>query len=295
MEQHILPSELIINPDGSIYHLHLRPEDIADKIILVGDPGRVKTVSSLFDSIELKVENREFVTHTGYFSGKRISAISTGIGTDNIDIVMNELDALVNIDFKKRLLKTKHSSLDLIRVGTTGGLQADLGVGSFALTKISGGFDGLLHYYRDGGKVFDLDIEKAFVEFTSWKGKKAIPYFVHSSERLFKLLDENVYSGITLSTPGFYGPQGRVLRLALADPDLNNRIHNFVYEDNRIINFEMESSALLGLSSLLGHNAVAICAVIANRITGEFIRNYEATIVKLLKFTLEKLVAINND
>lgn len=290
MEKQIQPSELIINPDGSIYHLHLRPEDIANKIILVGDPGRVKKLSSLFDSVELKVENREFVTHTGYFNGIRVSAVSTGIGTDNIDIVMNELDALVNIDFEQRMLKTNHTPLDLIRVGTTGGLQAELGVGSFALTKIAGGFDGLLHYYQDGYKVFETEIEKAFVELTSWKDKKAIPYFVKSSDRLFNLLNENVHSGITLSTPGFYAPQGRVLRLALSDADLNNKIHNFVYGDLRVINFEMESSALLGLSSLLGHNAVAICAVIANRITGEFIRDYEPTIVKLLKFTLEKLV-----
>jgi uridine phosphorylase len=269
--------------------LHLKQENIADTVLLVGDPGRVEKLSSLFDSVENKVENREFVTHTGMYNGKRLSALSTGIGTDNIDIVLNELDALVNIDLEKRIAKKEKKSLDLIRVGTTGGVQTDVPVGSFALSRIAGGFDGLLHYYRDGYSICDEDIEKAFVSFTTWYDKRPVPYFVWASERLFNKLNHNVQSGITISSPGFYGPQGRTLRLPVTDPLLNDKIHNFAYNDLRIINYEMESSALFGLSALLGHNAVSICAVIANRITGEFISDYEPVITDLLKYTLDQI------
>lgn len=294
MTKALATSELILNEDGTIYHLHLKPENIAEKIILVGDPGRVEKLSAMFDSVEFKVRNREFVTHTGYYKGERISAISTGIGTDNIDIVLNELDAIMNIDLKKRELRSDRKSLQFVRIGTTGGLQKELGVGSFVLSRVAGGFDGLIHYYRDGYSICDAGMEKAFVNHTSWFDKRPVPYFVWSDDTLFNLLNDGVFSGITLSSPGFYGPQGRMLRLPVIDPDLNDKIHNFSYEQLKVTNFEMESSALFGLSALLGHKAVSICAVIANRITGEFIRDYEPVIHNLLKFTLDHLVA-NND
>jgi uridine phosphorylase len=289
MTKALATSELILNEDGSIYHLHLKPENVADKIILVGDPGRVGKLSDMFDSVEFKVKNREFVTHTGYYKGEHISAVSTGIGPDNIDIVLNELDAIRNIDLEKRELKPETSSYQFVRIGTTGGLQAELGVGSFVLSRIAGGFDGLIHYYRDGYSVCDADIEKAFVNHTNWYDKRPVPYFVWSDNELFDKLNDGVFSGITLSSPGFYGPQGRMLRLPVIDPGLNDMIHNFLYQNLRVTNFEMESSALFGLSSLLGHKAVSICAVIANRITGEFIPDYEPVITDLLRFTLDHL------
>jgi len=290
MDKVLKHSELIINEDGSIFHLHLKPENIADKIILVGDQDRVKKVSMLFDDVEFSVQNREFVTHTGHYKGERLSVISTGIGTDNIDIVLNELDALVNIDIEKRKLKKNHTSLRFIRIGTTGGLQKELGVGSFVLSRMAAGFDGLIHYYRDGFKVCDEKIEKNFITHTQWIDKRAVPYFVRSSDKLFKLLDNNVYSGITLSSPGFYGPQGRELRLPVIDPHLNDKIHSFRYGDLKITNYEMESSALFALSKLLGHEAVSICAVIANRITGEFIRDYHPVMNNLLQYTLDAFI-----
>ena len=290
MDNELKNSELILNDDGSIYHLHLRPENVADKIILVGDPGRVKKLSSLFDTIDFKVENREFVTHTGTYKGVGITAISTGIGTDNIDIVLNELDAIVNIDLENRVRKDKLKTLELVRIGTTGGLQAELGVGSYVLSRMSGGFDGLIHYYREGFSICDIEIEKKFIEHTGWRDKRPGPYFVWSSDELFNKLNHNVFSGITLSSPGFYGPQGRMLRLPVIDPDLNDKLHTFQYKDLKITNFEMESSALFGLSKLLGHKAACICTVIANRITGEFIKDYEPVIQNLLQFTLDHLV-----
>ncbi len=290
MTKALAASELILNEDGSIYHLHLKPGDISDTIILVGDPGRVEKVSDLFDSVEFRAGNREFLTHTGHYKGKRISVISTGIGTDNIDIVLNELDAITNIDLDKREIKKELTTLRFIRVGTTGGLQEELGVGSFVLSQVAGGFDGLIHYYADGYSVCDEGLEKAFVNHTNWFDKRPVPYFVWSSKELFNILNDGVFSGITLSSPGFYGPQGRMLRLSVADPELNHKIHHFSYNNLKVTNFEMESSALFGLSSLLGHKAVTICAVIANRITGEFIRNYEPVMNDLLRFTLDHLL-----
>ncbi len=283
-------SELILNPDGSIYHLNLKEENIADTIILVGDPGRVRIVSSFFDSMEFSVENREFVSKTGTYKGRRLSIISTGIGTDNIDIVVNELDAIVNIDLKKRVIKEKRKKLNLIRIGTTGGLQEDLKIGSFILSRIAAGFDGLIHYYRDGFTVCDEKIEKAFVTHTSWFDKRPVPYFVKSDEKLFNILNDGVSSGITLSSPGFYGPQGRTLRLPVIDPLLNDKMHSFSYNGLRITNYEMESSALFGLATLLGHRAVSICSVIANRMTGEFVKDHEKTIKDLIVFTLDHIV-----
>jgi uridine phosphorylase len=289
MTEDLSNSELILNPDGSVYHLKLREEHIADTVILVGDPGRVEDVSSKFDKVEFSVENREFVTHTGFYEGKRLTVLSTGIGTDNIDIVLNELDALVNIDLGQRRIRKEKKKLNLIRIGTTGGLQEELGVGSFVLSRIAAGFDGLIHFYRDGFSVCDEKIEKAFVTHTEWFDKRPLPYFVSSDDHLFNILNDNVFSGITLSAPGFYGPQGRSLRLPSTDQDLNDRMHNFSYGDLKITNYEMESSALFGLSALLGHRAVSICAVIANRMTREFVKDHKSAVDRLIDFTLEKI------
>jgi uridine phosphorylase len=287
MTKELANSELILNPDGSIYHLHVRDEHIADTVILVGDPGRVQVISSMFDNIEFKIENREFVTHTGLYKGKRLSAISTGIGTDNIDIVLNELDAVVNIDLDQRIIRGKRRTLNLVRIGTTGGLQEELGVGSFVLSRIAAGFDGLIHYYRDGFSICEEMIEKAFVAHTNWFDKRPVPYFVRSDDILFNTLNDGVFSGITLSSPGFYGPQGRMLRLPVIDPDLNDKMHTFRFNGLKITNYEMESSALFGLSALLGHRAVSICAVIANRMTGEFIKDHHSKVKELIEFTLD--------
>ncbi len=291
MTKEYFSSELILNPDGSIYHLKLKKENVSDKIILVGDPGRVSKVSAMFDEIEFQTENREFITHTGSYKGERISVISTGIGTDNIDIVVNELDAIFNINLKTRKRNPDHKSLELVRVGTSGGLQKELSPGSFVLSRISGGFDGLLHFYRDGFSVCDEKIEKAFVNHSNWFDKRAVPYFVHSDQELFDKLNDGVHSGITISCPGFYGPQGRVLRLAVVDPLLNEKVESFRCGELRVTNFEMESSALYGLSKLLGHKAATICAVIANRVTGESSSDHEKIIKKLLRFTLDHLIS----
>ncbi|MCK4920892.1 MAG: nucleoside phosphorylase [Bacteroidales bacterium] len=291
MSKEYKSSELILNPDGSIYHLHLKKENVADKIILVGDPGRVKTISDLFDKVEFKVENREFVTHTGIYNGERLTAISTGIGTDNIDIVLNELDAIFNIDLKTHQKIENLKSLKLVRIGTTGGLQEELVPGSFVLSRYAAGFDGLMHFYRNGNSVSNELIEKAFVKHTNWSGKRAVPYFAKGDDELFNLLNEGVHSGITISAPGFYGPQGRQLRLPVIDSSLNEKISSFRFESLKITNFEMESSALFGLSTLLGHQAATICAVVANRISGKSITDHKPVIADLLKFTLDQLVS----
>jgi len=282
-------SELVLNDDGSVYHLHLRPENIAEKIILVGDPGRVEKASALFDSIDFKISNREFITHTGSYKGHKITVLSTGIGVGNIDIVMNELDALVNINLEERTVKSNPVSLKLVRIGTSGGLQEELETGSFMLSRMACGFDGLIHYYEGGKSVCDMEIEEAFVKHTSWDDRRPAPYFVKSSDYLFNQLNKKVFSGITLTSPGFYGPQGRMLRLPVIDPELNNKIHSFSAKGMKIMNYEMESSALFALSKLLGHESVTICAVIANRITKKFIRDYEPVIEDLLKFTLNNI------
>ncbi len=287
--ERIKESELVLNRDGSIYHLHLHPEDIAENIILVGDPGRVEKVSRFFERIEITRQNREFVTHTGYFQGKRITALSTGIGTDNIDIVLNELDALVNIDLKKRETKTTHTSLNLIRIGTTGAIQPEIPVDSWIASEIATGFDNVLHFYSDTNNVILHDIANAFVKFTSWNEKLAIPYFVKASDSLLKRLADGIPSGITISAPGFYGPQGRSLRLPLQYPDLNKKLENFRFNGMKITNYEMESSAIYGLSELLGHNSLTLCAVVANRSTKSFSTDYEPIISGLIEQTLIKL------
>jgi uridine phosphorylase len=284
-----ISTDLILNRDGSIYHLHLFPGDVAQDIILVGDPERVEKVSSLFDQIEIRRQNREFNTHTGYLRDKRITVLSTGIGTDNIDIVLNELDALFNIDFETGNLKKKIIRLNFIRIGTTGGMQKDIPIHSFILSKMAAGFDGVLNFYQNRKKVTDLDAEKEFTSFASWGNLLPAPYFVWSSDSLFDRLNHHVISGITVSAPGFYGPQCRSLRLNPADSELIHKIESFRYKGMRMTNYEMESSALYGLASLLGHQAVTICAMIANRITGEFTKNYQPVIDNLISFTLEQL------
>jgi len=283
-------TDLILNPDGSIYHLHLLPEDIADQIILVGDPGRVAQVSSHFDHIELKKSNREFVTHTGSYRGKRITALSTGIGTDNIDIVLNELDALVNVNLEQRTLKSEHRSLNFIRIGTSGALHAEITPGEQIITRVAGGFDGLYHFYKDPDNFNLEDLARSFMDHTAWKKSLAEPYFTRGSESLFTLLAEpGMVSGITLSTPGFYAPQLRSIRLSPFDEELVSKIGTFSFEGMRINNFEMESSALYALSSLLDHQAITICIAIANRISLEFLEEYHQAVDGLISRVLNKL------
>ena len=286
----ISPTDLILNPDGSIYHLHLLPGDIADQIILVGDPGRVAQVSSHFDHIELIKSNREFVTHTGSYKGKRITALSTGIGTDNIDIVLNELDALVNVDLVQRTIKSDHRSLKLIRIGTSGALHADIAPGEQIIARIAGGFDGLYHYYKDPGGINMEALANTFMVHATWKKSLAEPYFTRGSEHLLQLLSgPGMVSGITLSTPGFYAPQQRSIRLSPFDQELITKIGSFSFEGMRINNFEMESSALYALSALLNHQAITICVAIANRISLEFLEDYHGAVDGLITLVLDKL------
>lgn len=290
MMKAISHTDLILNPDGSIYHLHLKPGDIADQVILVGDPGRVAQVSSHFDHVEHRKSNREFVSHTGTYRGKRITVLSTGIGTDNIDIVLNELDALVNVDLEKRMLKPEHSSLTLVRIGTSGALHADVSPGQSILTEIAGGFDGPYHFYKDPGKLNMEKLARAFMEHTAWKPSLTEPYFIKGSEHLLaKLQDPGIVSGITLSTPGFYAPQVRSIRLSPVDTELVSKLGTFSYKGMRINNFEMESSALYALSALLGHRAVSICVAIANRVSLEFLEEYHGAVDGLITLVLDKL------
>ena len=287
------PSELVLNPDGSIFHLKLLPGEIAETLILVGDPSRVIMVSDFFESIEIQKSNREFVCHTGYYRGKRITALSTGIGTDNIDIVLNELDAIVNIDLKKRILKDEKTRLTLVRIGTTGGIQKDIPIDSVILSRYAAGFDPVLNFYAERNKVANLEMEKAFMEHVKWPDLLPHPYFVPSSNRLFDVFNKDIHSGITISAPGFYGPQGRMIRLAPLDPHLNEKMESFNFQGLRIMNYEMESSALFGLSALLGHEAISICAMIANRASLEFTRDYKPVVQKLIKITLDGLSQID--
>ncbi|NER06217.1 MAG: nucleoside phosphorylase [Okeania sp. SIO3C4] len=282
-------SELIINEDGSIFHLHLKPEEIADTIILVGDQGRVEMVSNFFDTVETKRQSREFITHTGTLNGKRISAVSTGIGTDNIDIVLNELDALVNIDFETRTPKAEHTTLKLVRIGTSGALQDDMEPNTPVLSAISSGFDGMLNFYRDRNKVARLDIEKAFLEHTNWNSLLATPYFVESSATLSEKIGPDMLKGITISAPGFYGPQGRELRLPIVDSEMNAKLSAFSFDGLKVTNYEMESSALFGLSKLLGHEAATVCNVIANRKKKAFGGDYKTAIRNLIEVILGRL------
>ncbi|MBQ1214273.1 MAG: nucleoside phosphorylase [Tidjanibacter sp.] len=289
----IIPSsELVINEDGTIFHLHLHPEQIADTIMLVGDPGRVDMIASYFDTIECTVESREFRTTTGTYKGKRMTAISTGIGTDNIDVVVTELDALANIDFATRTEKAEKRQLTLLRLGTSGAIQPDIPLGSFVYARTSIGFDGLLNYYAGRNDVCDLAIEKAFVEHTGWNPQLPAPYFIDADKSLFDHFADSVVEGITIAAPGFYGPQGRWVRIAPADIKLNEKIESFDYEGRRITNFEMESSALSGLSALMGHKAGTICTIIAQRAVKDMNTDYKPFVRQMVEMALDKLAEL---
>ena len=285
----IKQSELILNPDGSIYHLHLRPKDLATTIITVGDPDRVDQVSKYFDHIELKQQKREFKTHTGLYKNQRITVISTGIGSDNIDIVLNELDALVNIDFETRTLKNKLTALDIVRIGTSGALQADLPVDSILISTHGLDINGMLPSYEIE-TIRNKAFEKAFCMHTEWNNDRAQPVLVENSKALEHQLYENhILTGITATCGGFYGPQGRMLRLEPKDSIFRNKLESFRYEDLKITNFEMETSAIYGLSKLLGHQACSMNAILANRANGSFSKKPDETIDNLIQYTLNKL------
>ena len=284
------PSELIINEDGSCFHLHLRPEQLADKVILVGDPGRVNTVAAHFETRECEVQSREFRTVTGTYKNKRITVQSTGIGCDNIDIVMNELDSLANIDFTSRTEKAEHRTLSIVRIGTCGGLQPETPIGTFVASVKSIGFDGLLNYYAGRNDVCDLELEAAFRQHMNWNPIKGAPYVSCADKGLIEqVAGSDMVRGITIACGGFYGPQGRQVRLAIEDPQQNEKVEAFRYKGLKICNFEMESSALAGLSSLLGHRAMTCCMVIANRYTTEMNTNYKNSIDTLIEKVLERI------
>jgi uridine phosphorylase len=290
MTKQIAPSELILNPDGSIFHLHLKPGQIARDILLVGDPGRVEMIAGLLDEIELRAQNREFVTVTGYYKGKRISVLSTGIGTDNIDIVINELDALVNIDLVTRKIKTNLTSLNIIRIGTSGALQEDIPVDGFLVSRKAIGFDGLMNFYARREEIADLPFEEAFKAYTNWNPILASPYVVDCDHFLYdKIADNEFIPGITISAPGFYGPQGRELRLDIADRQINDKIESFRFNEMKITNYEMECSAIYGLSKLMGHQALTVCIIIANRITRNASIDYKPVMQRLATKILDKI------
>jgi uridine phosphorylase len=289
----IKTTDLLINPDGSIYHLCLKPEQLADFVIVVGDPGRVSEISHYFDRVECEVKNREFVTITGEVKGKRITALSTGIGTDNIDIVMNELDALANVDLAKREIKEKHKALTIVRIGTSGALQSDIPVNSFALSAYGLGFDNLLHFYDTSKARLNEAMTDAFMKHTGWNPNLSRPYFVKGSEKLIQMFSSQMVTGITATATGFYGPQGRVLRLPLHDPDLNSKIQTFRFNGERVINFEMETSALYSLGAMLGHEMATVCLLIANRSTLDYSADHKTHIRKLIEKVLDTLTAGN--
>lgn len=292
MKKYYAPSELIINADGSVFHLHVKPEQLADKVILVGDPGRVALVASHFDHIECEVASREFKTITGTYQGKRITVVSTGIGCDNIDIVMNELDALANIDFETRYEKETLRSLELVRIGTCGGLQPYTPVGTYVCSEKSIGFDGLLNFYGGRNEVCDLDFEHAFLQHMGWTGNTCIahPYVIDAhAELINRIAQDDMVRGVTIAAGGFFGPQGRELRIPLADPHQNEKIEHFEYKGYRITNFEMESSALAGLARLMGHRAMTVCMVIANRLIKEANTGYKNSIDGLIEKVLQRI------
>jgi uridine phosphorylase len=283
-------SELILNPDGTVYHLNLKPENIANDIIFVGDQDRVDKITDRFESIEFTTQKREFKTSTGMYKGKKLSVISTGIGPDNIDIVLNELDALVNIDLKTRQVKTNLTVLNIVRIGTSGSLQADIPIDSFLMSSHALDLNGMLHSYQIKG-ISNPEIEDAFVKHTSWSAKKAHPILIENNSVLAqKLMSKKIFTGITATAGGFYGPQGRVLRLPLEDANINAKIDSFSFNGNRITNLEMETSAIYGLSKLLGHRAVSMNAIIANRADGTFSKNYTQVVEDLIEYSLNKLI-----
>lgn len=290
MSTYYAPSELIINEDGSVFHLHLKPEQLASKVILVGDPGRVALVASHFDLIECDITSREFHTITGIYKGKRVTVLSTGIGCDNIDIVVNELDALANIDFDSRTQKPEFRQLEMVRIGTCGGLQPDTPVGTYVCSRKSIGFDGLLNYYAGRNEVCDLSFEEAFTRHMHWNPQKGAPYVIDNDAELLSRINQgDMVDGVTISAGGFFGPQGRKLRIPLEDPEQNEKIMAFEYAGHRITNFEMEGSAIAGLSRLLGHKAMTVCMVIANRRAKEANTGYKNSIDNLIEKVVERI------
>lgn len=286
----IASSELIINSDGSCFHLHLRPEQLADKIVMCGDPARVSMIASFFETVECEVSSREFHTITGSYKGKRITALSHGIGPDNIDIVVNELDALKNIDFETREVLPEHHQLEMVRVGTCGGLQPYVPTGTSIVSEVSIGFDGVLNWYAGRDSVSDLDFEQALVEYIKYPTKAASPYVVKADEELAKRIGgDDMVKGITISAVGFYGPQGREIRLSIASPNINSRIESFEYKGRKITNYEMESAPLAGFSRLLGHKAVTACSVVANRVAKNSSTEYKDAIRNLIKTVLDRI------
>lgn len=290
MKKKYLPSELLINADGSIFHLHVKPEQLADRIILVGDPDRVGMVADFFDEKECEVRSREFHTITGRYKGKRISAVSTGIGCDNIDIVMTELDALANIDFEKREDKPEFRQLTLVRIGTCGGLQPNTPEGTFIASEKSIGFDGLLNFYAGRNEVCDLDFEEHFKQHMHWNPQLCAPYVIDSDKELFeRIAGTEMVRGVTIACGGFFGPQGREVRIPLADPHQNEKVESFEYEGHKITNYEMESSAVEGMARLLGHKAATCCLVIANRLAGRANTGYKGDMPSLVKLVLDRI------
>lgn len=285
-------SELILNPDGSIYHLHLKPGDVAETIITVGDPDRVAAVSKYFDEIELRKQHREFCTHTGWLNDKRISVVSTGIGPDNIDIVFNELDALFNIDFQSRNVLSDKKHLDIIRIGTSGATQADIPMDSLLISEVAIGFDNLMHFYRNASPLFHNSLIDSFVQHLSWNEENSRPYAVSANEVLLRKFQKKSFQkGITTTNVGFYGPQSRILRLPLQDPELADNINSFRFEGQRITNLEMETAAIYGMAFLLGHRAISLNAILANRVSGTFSEQPQATVDRLIQETLEILTS----
>lgn len=292
MKTYFAPSELLINEEGSVYHLHVKPEQLADKIIVVGDPARVDLIASYFDDVECQIVSREFHTTTGTYRGKRISIISTGIGCDNVDIVLNEIDALANIDFQTRETKDRLRSFEIVRIGTCGGLQPDTPIGTYICSEVSIGFDGLLNFYQGRNAVCDLPMERALLNHLGWSGNMCCPapYAIHSDKELVeRIARTDMKRGITVACGGFFGPQGRQLRIPLADPHQNEKIGSFEYDGLRITNYEMESSALAGLSRLLGHRATTVCLVIANRVAQEANTDYKKLMNNLIQMVLERI------
>jgi uridine phosphorylase len=285
----IPPDQLPINADGSIFHLHLKPEQLADKVVLMGDPERVPVVAASFDSIEFDLQSREFRTITGMYKGKRITALSHGIGCDNLDIVMTELDALANIDLKMREVKPHFRPLTLVRIGTCGGLQPFAPIGSYIVSEISMGMDGLIFFYEGGKQISDLELSDKFSKHTQWNKLLATPYFVHADKTLAEQIGYDMTKGITISAGGFYGPQGRYVRLGLSNPDQNKLIESFEYKGLKICNYEMESAALAGLASLMGHKAMTACLVIAGRYSGGMNTNYKGSFDELITKVLDRI------
>ena len=288
MTKQIPASELPLQNDGAIYHLNLHPEELADNVILVGDPGRVSMLSAMFDTVEVRKQNRELITHTGTYKGKRISVISTGMGTDNIDIVLTELDALVNIDLATRTVKESHHTLNLVRIGTSGALRPEIECGTFVASEYGLGIDGVLRFYETGNLIRE-DLVEAFVRHTGWDSTLPYPYFTPASPELLARIAHDMTKSVTVSAPGFFGPQGREVRIRVKYPELNKKIESFEYQGNVITNMEMECSALYGLGNILGHHPLTICLIIANRVTGQFLDSYHDRMEMLCRTVLDRI------